>query len=100
MAARQVMTRPELNAVAERLRDHAVKIGLCSEYYARISWANEGSSVYLTLPMGRKIRISDHAAAYACSISVSPDEMTEAQAIAWLDAERAEEEEEEEGDNA
>lgn len=85
------MTRQELDAIADRLKAHAVKIGLCSEYYANVSWANESSSVYLTLPMGRKIRISDHGAAYRCSISVDPDGMTEAQAMAWLDAERADE---------
>lgn len=85
------MTRDDLDATAERLKCHAVAIGLCCAHYARVTWANEGISVYLSLPFGRKIRVSDHAAAYDCSISVSPDDMTEAQAIEWLNSERVEE---------
>lgn len=85
------MTRSELDAIAERLKAHAIKIGLAGEYDARISWANESKSVYLSLPAARKIRVADHGAAYPCSISVDPTGLTETEAMAWLDAERAEE---------
>lgn len=87
--------REELHDIAARLRDHAVAIGLCDDYGARITWANESNSVYLALPLARKIRIGDHGSAYGCSVSVSPGELSEAQAIAWLDSERADETEEE-----
>lgn len=82
--------------IAERLAAHAVKIGLSDDYNARISWANESNSVYLSLPGCRKIRISDHGAAYPCSISVDPFGMTEADAVKWLDAEAADEAEQDE----
>lgn len=86
------MTRQELDAIAERLAAHAIKIGLSDAYSARITWANEGTSVYLTLPGCRKVRVADHGAAYPCSISVDPEGMSEPEAMAWLDAEMAEEE--------
>lgn len=86
------MTRDELNATAERLKAHAVAIGLTDDYGAKITWANEGMSVYLTFGSPqRKIRVSDHGAAYNCWISVDPESLTEEQAIACLNAERADE---------
>ena len=85
------MTRDELHDIATRLKAHAIAIGLSDDYSARITWANESASVYLTLPIARKIRIGDHGSAYGFSISVSPDELSEAEAIAWLDSERADE---------
>lgn len=88
-------TRGELDALAERLKAHAIAIGLTDDYHARITWANESTTVYLMIGAGRKLRIGDHGSAYRCSISVSPEELSEAQAIAWLDAERADELEEE-----
>jgi hypothetical protein len=84
-------SRQKLDETASRLKAHAVAIGLACDYDACITWANESISVYLSLPLCRKIRISDHGSAYGCSISVSPGEMSEAEAIAWLDAERADE---------
>ena len=90
MTDKYTPTRLELDAIAERLKAHAVAIGLTDEYHARVTWANESTSVYLTMPC-RKIRVGDHGAAYGCDISVDPDGLTECEAIAWLNQERADE---------
>lgn len=85
------MTRTEMNDLAERLKAHAMAIGLTDDYGAKITWANESTTVYLTIGGLLKIRVGDHGSAYACSISVSPEELSEADAVAWLDAQRADE---------
>lgn len=84
-------TRQGRDAIAEHLKAIAIQIGLCSEYYARITWANESGSVYLTINGIHKIRIADHGAAYGCSISVDPEGLTVEEAEAWLRQEAADE---------
>lgn len=76
-------TRQGKDAIARHLQSVAVASGLCSEYYAKITWANESGSVYLSLP-GHKIRVGDHGACYGCSISVDPEGLTVEQAEAWI----------------
>jgi hypothetical protein len=94
MGKTPMQTRQDLDAIAERLKAHIVAIGLDSDYYVKVTWATESTSVYLTFS-GHKIRVGDHGSAYRCSISVSPDEMTEADAIGWLNSLRTEQLEDE-----
>lgn len=77
-------TRQSKDDIARHLKSVAVASGLCSEYYAKITWANESDTVYLTLMGMHKIRIGDHGACYGCSISVDPGGMTVEQAEAWI----------------
>jgi len=86
-------TRAGRDAIAEHLRQVAFEAGMICHPQAvdaQITWANESGSVYLSLPGSRKVRIGDHDAAYRCSISVSPSEMSVEQAEAWIRAEAAE----------
>lgn len=85
-------TREGRDSIAQHLRQVAFEAGMiCHPESAdsKITWANESGSVYLALPGCRKVRIADHGAAYGCSISVSPDEMSVEDAVKWIKSEAA-----------